>query len=81
MTAADSPRSPSFHLVLRLARENPRWGYQPIAGELLRLSFRISPSTVRRLLAAAGLKPAPRREAVSWPVFLRRQAASLLACA
>ena len=67
-------------LVLRLARENPGWGYQRIAGELIKLGFRISPSTVRRLLASAGLEPAPRRSAVSWPAFLRRQAASLLAC-
>jgi transposase len=67
-------------LVLRLARENPRWGYQRIAGELLKLGFRISPSTVRRLLPAAGLEPAPRRAANSWLVFLRRQAASVLAC-
>ncbi len=67
-------------LVLRLARENPGWGYQRIAGELLKLGFRISPSTVRRLIASAGLEPAPRRGAVSWPAFLRRQAASLLAC-
>jgi putative transposase len=67
-------------LVLRLARENPAWGYQRIAGELLKLGFRISPSTVRRLLASAGLEPAPRRHAVSWPAFLRRQATSLLAC-
>jgi putative transposase len=61
-------------LVLRLARENPGWGYQRIAGELIKLGFRISPSTVRRLLASAGLEPAPRRSAVSWPAFLRRQA-------
>ena len=67
-------------LVLRLARENPGWGYQRIAGELLKLGFGISPSTVRRLLASAGLEPAPRRRAVSWPAFLRRQAATLLAC-
>jgi putative transposase len=67
-------------LVLRLARENPGWGYQRIAGELLKLGFRTSPSTVRRLLASAGFEPAPRRRAVSWPAFLRRQAASLLAC-
>jgi putative transposase len=67
-------------LVLQLARENPGWGYQRIAGELLKLGFRISPSTVRRLLASAGLEPAPRRHGVSWRAFLRRQAASLLAC-
>jgi transposase InsO family protein len=67
-------------LVLRLARENPRWGYQRIAGELIKLGFRLSPSTVRRLLASAGLKPAPRQAAVSWPAFLRQQAASMLAC-
>jgi putative transposase len=67
-------------LVPRLARENPAWGYQRIAGELLKLGFRISASTVRRLLASAGLEPAPRRSTLSWPAFLRRQAASLLAC-
>ena len=67
-------------LVLRLARENPGWGYQRIAGELIKLGVRISPSTVRRLLASAGLEPAPRRSAVSWPAFLRRQAARMLAC-
>lgn len=44
-------------LVLRLARENPRWGYPRIAGELLKLGVHVSPSTVRRLLLAAGLTP------------------------
>ncbi len=67
-------------LVLRLARENPRWGYQRIAGELIKLGFRLSPSTVRRLLASAGLEPAPRRGGTSWRVFLGGQAASMLAC-
>ena len=67
-------------LVLRLARENPRWGYPRIAGELLKLGVRVSPSTVRRLLLAAGLKPAPRRAGPSWRRFLRQQAASTLAC-
>ena len=67
-------------LVLRLARENPRWGYPRIAGELLKLGVRVSPSTVRRLLLVAGLMPAPRRSGPSWREFLRQQAASVLAC-
>jgi putative transposase len=77
-------RPPTDHalreLVLRLARENPRWGYQRIAGELIKVGFSLSPSTVRRLLASAGLEPAPRSPEVSWQAFLRRQAASMLAC-
>jgi putative transposase len=67
-------------LVLRLAPENSRWGYPRIAGELLKLGVRVSPSTVRRLLLAAGLTPAPRRSGPSWREFLRQQAASMLAC-
>ena len=67
-------------LVLRLARENPRWGYQRIAGELSKLGVAVSPSTVRRLLARAGLGPAPRRSGPSWREFLRAQAASVVAC-
>lgn len=67
-------------LVLRFARENAGWGYPRIAGELLKLGHRVSPSTVRRLLLAAGLKPAPRRSGPSWRSFLRQQAASVLAC-
>jgi putative transposase len=67
-------------LILRLARENPRWGYPRIAGELLKLGVRVSPNTVRRLLLAAGLMPAPRRSGPSWREFLRHQAASVLAC-
>ena len=67
-------------LVLRLARENPRWGYQRISGELSKLGLSVSPSTVRRLLAGAGLGPAPRRSEPSWRAFLRAQAASIVAC-
>ena len=67
-------------LVLRVARENPCWGYRRIAGELLKLGVRVSPSTVRRLLLAAGLEPAPRRTGPTWREFLRQQASSTLAC-
>jgi putative transposase len=67
-------------LVLRLARENPRWGHRRICGELGKLGFRVSPTSVRHLLARAWLGPAPRREGPTWREFLRAQAASIVAC-
>jgi transposase InsO family protein len=67
-------------LVLRLARENPRWGYPRIAGELGKLGISVSTSSVRRILLAAGLQPAPRRIGPTWQQFLRQQAASIIAC-
>jgi transposase len=67
-------------LVIRLARENPRWGYQRIHGELLRLGVRVSASSIRRVLRAHGLDPAPRRGSMSWRSFLRQQAAGIIAC-
>jgi putative transposase len=66
--------------VVRLARENPRWGYQRIHGELLRLGVRLSASSIRRVLRAHGRDPALRRAATSWRAFLRQQAAGILAC-
>jgi len=67
-------------LVLRLADENPRWGYQRIVGELRKLGLSVSPSTVRRMLLNAGLEPAPRRSGPTWQEFLRQQAAGIMAC-
>jgi putative transposase len=67
-------------LVLRLARENPRWGHRRIYGELAKLGYPISPTSIRRLLAGAKLEPAPRRSGPSWREFLRAQASSVVAC-
>ena len=67
-------------LVLRLARQNPRWGHRRICGELAKLGFRVSPTSIRRLLASARLEPAPRRRGPSWREFLHTQAASIVAC-
>ena len=67
-------------LVLRFARENPRWGHRRICGELAKLGFEVSPTSIRRLLARAGLEPAPRRAGPSWLEFLRPQAAGIVAC-
>jgi putative transposase len=66
-------------LIVRLGRENPRWGYQRIRGELMKLEIRISATTVRAILLRHGLQPAPRRAGPTWTEFLRSQAAGILA--
>jgi transposase InsO family protein len=67
-------------LIVRLGTENPRWGYQRIRGELLKLNLRVSATTVRTILLRHGLDPAPRRAGPTWSQFLRSQAATILAC-
>jgi putative transposase len=67
-------------LILKLARENPRWGCVRMEGELRKLGIRASATSVRTLLRVARLGPAPRRTGPSWTEFLRAQADGTIAC-
>jgi putative transposase len=67
-------------LIVRLAKENPRWGYQRIKGELLHLGVRVSATAIRATLRRHRLDPAPRRTNGTWRAFLRQQAAGIVAC-
>ncbi|MGI8451611.1 MAG: helix-turn-helix domain-containing protein [Streptosporangiaceae bacterium] len=66
-------------LTVRLARENPRWGYRRIHGELAKLGVTVAPSTVYEILRSSGIDPAPRRDGPAWRQFLNAQAAGILA--
>ncbi len=63
-------------IAVRLARENPLWGYRRIHGELTKLGTTVAPSTVYEILRAAGIA---RRSGPTWRQFLRAQAAGILA--
>jgi transposase len=66
-------------LVVRLARENSRWGHRRVHGELVRLGHRIAPSTVCQILHDTGIHPAPRRTGPTWREFLTAQAEGIIA--
>src|SRR5919109_42590 len=70
--------SQARQLVLRLAAENPSWGYKRIHGELTGLGYTLSPSTVWNILRRHGIDPCPHRARLSWREFLRQQAAILI---
>ncbi len=67
-------------LILRLARENPPWGDRRIQGELLKLGFRVSATTIRGLLRRHRVPPAPGRHGPTWAQFLSAHAGAILAC-
>ena len=66
-------------VICCLARENPRWGYLRIVGELKKLGVPVSKTSVATVLRRHGLRPAPRRQGPSWSEFLRAQAEVVLA--
>ena len=66
-------------LTIRLAHENPLWGYRRIHGELTKLGLTIAASTIYEIPRAAGIDPAPRRDGPTWRQFLHTQAAGILA--
>ncbi len=72
--------SGTVSLVLRLAKENPQWGYRRIHGELVTMGITLGASTVWSILKRHGLDPAPRRSGPSWAEFLRSQAKGIMAC-
>lgn len=75
------PISPEIrNLVIRFAKENPRWGYLRIRGELKKIGIIIAASTVKAILLKEGMGPAPRRNGPTWRQFLKTQAQGIVAC-
>jgi len=69
----------TVELIVGLARENPRWGYLRIVGELRKLGITVSKGSVATALGRHGLPPAPRRDGLNWSQFLSAQAEGILA--
>ncbi len=67
-------------IIVRLAKENPTWGYRRIQGELARMGVALAASSVWEILRRHGIDPSPRRTGPTWSEFLRTQASSMLAC-
>lgn len=65
-------------LILRMARENPRWGCVRIRGELLKVGYRVSATAIRNLLRREKIGPAPTRSGLSWKAFLKAQATAIV---
>jgi putative transposase len=78
-TGRPPTRAALRELILRLARENARWGHRRIQGELMGLGHPIAASTVWEILNAAGIDPAPRRAGPTWREFLTNQAEGIIA--
>src|SRR3990170_2734392 len=75
-----TPTDPEIvRLMVKMAKDNPRWGYMRIKGELAKLGIGVAANTFKAILARKGLGPAPRR-GPSWSEFLRAQADGILAC-
>jgi putative transposase len=79
-TGRPATRRNTQALALRLARENPEWGYRRIHGELAGLGVKIAAPAIWEILKTNGIDPAPRRTGPTWSQFLRSQAEAILAC-
>ena len=72
-------RPPIRDLILTIAKGNPRWGERRIQGEMLKLGYRVSNSTIRSVLRRHGVPGAPRRGGLTWSQFLRAQSSAIIA--
>jgi len=71
----------TVQVVVRLARENPMWGYRRIHGELAVLGIDLAPTSAWNILQRHGIDPSPNRTGPTWGEFLKAQATKMLSCA